>query len=395
MLLVILSIVVAVIASYVALDLASRVAASQGSKAARYWLIGGAISMGSGIWSMHFIGMLAFQLPIPMSYDIPITLLSLLIAVIVSGFALYTISHGALSLRRLLGAGLLMGIGIASMHYTGMAAMQMEPPIRYDPLLFSLSILIAVAASIVALWILRQLRAETIFSAFWKKAGSALIMGAAIAGMHYTGMAAADFAPDSVCMVSVQNIDPVWLAGTIGAFTVMLLATTLLISVFDARLADRSAKHADHLQQVNVSLENQAAELSRANALLQQEVQERVRAGKALVESEDRYRQLVEHSPDAIFIRSEGRMVFVNAAAIDLFGATSAEELVGRAGLDLVHPDYRETREGAHPPDARTNRPSATVEEKIIRLDGTAVDVETTALPLDESKQARLSSGDA
>jgi len=132
-LLIVLSIAVAIIASYVALDLASRVAASLGSKAARYWLIGGAISMGTGIWSMHFIGMLAFRLPIPMSYHIPTTLLSLLIAVLVSGFALYTVSHGTLSIPRLLGAGLLMGMGIAAMHYTGMAAMQMQPPIGYDP----------------------------------------------------------------------------------------------------------------------------------------------------------------------------------------------------------------------------------------------------------------------
>ena len=117
-----LSIAVAVIASYVALDLAARLAASTGNKTARYWLIGGAAAMGTGIWSMHFIGMLAFRLPIPISYDIAITLLSLLIAVLVSGLALHTISRGNLSARRLAGAGLLMGTAIASMHYTGMAA---------------------------------------------------------------------------------------------------------------------------------------------------------------------------------------------------------------------------------------------------------------------------------
>src|SRR5712691_4339341 len=133
--LVILSIVVAVLASYVALDLASRIAASIGSKAEHYWLAGGALSMGTGIWSMHSIGMLAFRLPIPMSYDIPVTMLSLLIAFIVSRFALFTVSHGTLSMRRMLGAGMIMGIGIASMNYTGMAAMQMKPPIRYDSFL--------------------------------------------------------------------------------------------------------------------------------------------------------------------------------------------------------------------------------------------------------------------
>ncbi|MBI2508738.1 MAG: diguanylate cyclase, partial [Betaproteobacteria bacterium] len=242
--LVILSIVVAVIASYVALALAARVAASAGNKAAHYWLIGGALSMGTGIWSMHFVGMLAFRLPIPMSYDIPITLLSLLIAVLVSGFALYTVSHGTLSVRRLLGAGVLMGAGIASMHYTGMAAMQMEPPISYNALLFVLSILIAIAASLAALWIAFQLRLETALSAFWKKTGSALVMGAAISGMHYTAMAAANFAPNSICTVNPQDINNVWLASTIGGFTVIFLATTLMISVFDARLAERKKAEA-------------------------------------------------------------------------------------------------------------------------------------------------------
>jgi len=237
--LVILSIVVAVSASYVALALVTRVTASADKKAAHYWLVGGALSMGTGIWSMHFIGMLAFRLPIAMSYDIPITLLSLLIAAIVSGFALYTVSSGTMNLRRLIGAGVLMGLGIASMHYTGMAAMQMEPPISYDKLLFILSILIAIVASLAALWIAFQLRLETNLAGFGKKIGSALVMGAAISGMHYTAMAAANFEPNSICSVSPQYIDHVWLANTIGGFTVAFLATTLLISVFDAKLTER------------------------------------------------------------------------------------------------------------------------------------------------------------
>ncbi|HYT15672.1 MAG TPA: EAL domain-containing protein [Burkholderiales bacterium] len=276
--LVFLSIVVATVASYVALDLASRVAATHGTRSSRYWLFGGALSMGTGIWSMHFIGMLAFQLPIPMSYDIPITLASLLIAAVVSGFALYTISHGRLSLRRLLLAGLLMGIGIACMHYTGMAAMQLKPPVRYSPPIFTASVVIAIAASVVALWIAFQLRTETILSAFRKKAGSAVVMGFAITGMHYTGMAAAIFAPDTVCSVSPQDINNVWLAGAIGGFTFMLLATTLLVSVFDAHLANRAAKHAENLRLLNVNLEKQAAELSQTNVRLQDEVKERVRS---------------------------------------------------------------------------------------------------------------------
>ncbi|MCI0365531.1 MAG: histidine kinase, partial [Phycisphaerales bacterium] len=248
--LVLLSVVVAGTASFVALDLASRIAAYKGRKTARYWLAGGAISMGIGIWSMHFVGMLAYRLPIPLSYDVRITLLSLAIAILTAGFALYWASRAEMNWNKLLGGALLMGLGIASMHYSGMAAMRMEPPIRYEPWLFSLSLLIAVAASGVALWCTSRMHLDTIMSAFWKKAGSALIMGSAIYGMHYTAMAAADIAPDSVCMASPQNIDAAWLASSLGGFTLLFLAATILLSAFDAyhaellrtRVAERTAE---------------------------------------------------------------------------------------------------------------------------------------------------------
>ena len=252
--LVVLSIVVASLASYVALDLASRVVAARGTKASSYWLFGGALSMGTGIWSMHFIGMLAFELPIRMSYNIPVTLLSLLIAIVVSGFALRTVSRGTLDLSSLLVGGLLMGLGIASMHYSGMAAMQVQPPISYDSALFIASILIAIGASVTALWIAFQLRSETILSAFWKKGGSALVMGAAITGMHYTAMAAANFAPDTICTVNPQDINISWLAGAVSGFTILFLTATLVVSMFDASLARRAAQHGENLRQINVFL---------------------------------------------------------------------------------------------------------------------------------------------
>src|SRR5712691_1115369 len=145
--LVFVSLAVASLASYTALDLASRISASKGLPG-RLWLLGGAFSMGTGIWSMHFIGMLAFSLPIPMGYDVSVTLLSMLIAIIVSGFALYMVSRGTLAPKNLLCGAVLMGLGIASMHYTGMAAMQTSPPIQYDPALFAASIAIAISASL-------------------------------------------------------------------------------------------------------------------------------------------------------------------------------------------------------------------------------------------------------
>jgi len=381
--LVILSIVVAVLASYVALDLASRIAASTGSKAAHYWLAGGALSMGTGIWSMHFIGMLAFRLPIPMSYDIPVTMLSLLIAFIVSRFALFTVSHGTLSMRRLLTAGLLMGIGIASMHYTGMAAMQMEPPIRYDPFLFILSIMIAIAASVVALLIAFQLRSETILSAFRKKAGSALVMGAAIIGMHYTGMAAAIFAPNSICTVSPQDINNAWLAAAIGGFTFMFLATTLLISVFDARLADRSAKLAETLRQANVFLETRSTELSRANAMLQQEMQERKRAEEEIRSTQTFLSSIVDNIPNMVFVKDAKDLKFVrlNKAGEKLTGY-SEKELLGKSDYDFFPKEQADFFTGKDRETLRIGKHVFIVEESIKTKDGTEKILQTKKMPI-------------
>ena len=372
--LIVLSVVVAIVASYVALGLTSRVVASQERTASKLWLVGGAVSMGTGIWSMHFIGMLAFRLPIPMSYDVPTTLLSLLIAVVASAFALYLVSRSKLSLRRLAGGGALMGIGICSMHYTGMAAMQMAPPIRYQPLLLCLSVLIGIAASTIALWSAFELRFETILSAFWKKAGSALVMGSAISGMHYTGMAAAIFAPDSICTVNPQNINNTWLAGAVGGFSLFFLTATLLISAFDAYLADLFAKHAENLRKVNAKLEAQTAELARSNEMLKQEVQARSEAEKALRQARDvlesrvaertaelarsneslrnqiaaledaekkiregqiRLQAFMDNSPSVMFIKDlEGRYIHANKQFQKSFGLTE-QQIIGKTDHEI------------------------------------------------------------
>ena len=155
--LVALSVLVAIFASYTALDLARRSIATHGS-ATWAWLVGGAFSMGIGIWSMHFIGMLAFSSPVAMSSDVAVILLSLLIAVLVSGFALYTVSREQLSWGSLLIGGVLMGFGICAMQYTGMAAMELSPPIRDEPWLFAAAVMIAIVASHVALFIAFTLR---------------------------------------------------------------------------------------------------------------------------------------------------------------------------------------------------------------------------------------------
>jgi diguanylate cyclase (GGDEF)-like protein len=250
---VLLSLLVAILASYTALDLASRITASTGA-AAVSWLLGGAFAMGMGIWSMHFIGMLAFRLPIPMAYDIAITIGSMLIAIVVSGFALLTVTRSSLSTRRLAAGGVLMGLGICSMHYTGMAAMEVKPGIRYDATLFAASVAIAIAAATVALWLAFNLRSSGRLR-IYARLGSAVIMGFAIVGMHYTGMAAANFAPDTICLGG-QLADNTWMAATIAVITFLILCGSLSLSVLDARMESKTAIMANSLQAANAELQH-------------------------------------------------------------------------------------------------------------------------------------------
>ena len=149
--LVVLSVVVAIFVSHTALNLSSRVARSARKPSAHVWLVGGAVSMGCGIWSMHFVGMLAFSLPIALSYDTATTLVSLVIAIALSGFALSIASRPQISLTRLAVGAIVMGLGICAMHYSGMSAIRVVPLITYEPSLLLASGAIAVAASFAAL----------------------------------------------------------------------------------------------------------------------------------------------------------------------------------------------------------------------------------------------------
>jgi NO-binding membrane sensor protein with MHYT domain/CheY-like chemotaxis protein/two-component sensor histidine kinase len=232
--LVLISILVAIVASYAALSLAGRVSESRGH-AVRAWIVGGAIAMGSGIWAMHFVGMLAFRLPIPIAYDLPLTLFSLLLPIAASGLALWQVSRAELGLKRLGVSAVLMGLGINAMHYTGMAAMRMEPGIVYDPWLFALSVAIAIGASCLALWIAFRLRRNT--PHVWlPRVGAAVVMGVAIVGMHYTGMAAASFPQDSICMAARSGVNHDGLATLVVIATFGVLGFAMLASLFDARL---------------------------------------------------------------------------------------------------------------------------------------------------------------
>ncbi|KAF0866591.1 bifunctional diguanylate cyclase/phosphodiesterase [Pseudomonas sp. LD120] len=230
---VLLSLIVAILASYTALNMAGRVTRTQG-KASALWLAGGSFAMGTGIWSMHFIGMLAFQLPIKLGYDLTLTGLSLVIAIASSAFALWLVCQKEMPLPWLLVGAVLMGIGIAAMHYTGMAAMLMNPVVEYIPALFALSVLIAILASGAALWIAFRLRGEGKYIHRARLCAS-LVMGCAIVGMHYTGMSAAQFPLGSVCGAVNTGIDSKWLVVLVILVTSAVCAIALITSMLDVR----------------------------------------------------------------------------------------------------------------------------------------------------------------
>ncbi|MBC3437019.1 EAL domain-containing protein [Pseudomonas sp. BW16M2] len=250
--LVLISLCVAILASYTALDLTGRIATAKG-RAVYLWMGGGAFAMGIGIWSMHFIGMLAFSLPIELGYDTALTALSLLIAVASSGFALWLVSQPKLPWLQLAFGALIMGTGIACMHYMGMAALRMQPGIDYDPTLFGASLAIAVGASAAALWIAFRLRQHTPYVRQIRGV-AAVVMGIAIVGMHYTGMAAANFPVGSFCGALTTGLAGDGLDYLVLITTLAVLAVALLTSVLDARLEARTAELARSLTLANQEL---------------------------------------------------------------------------------------------------------------------------------------------
>lgn len=183
--LVALSVLIAVLASYAALDLAARVTASSGSIRA-IWLLGGAVAMGTGIWSMHYIGMLAFMLPIPMAYHWPTVLMSLMAAIAASAVALYVVSRRQMGAAETIAGSILMGAGIAGMHYIGIAAMRVGATPRFNALLVILSVVLAILISLTALWLAFYFR-EDITGIGWRRVRASLVLGAAIPTTHYTG----------------------------------------------------------------------------------------------------------------------------------------------------------------------------------------------------------------
>lgn len=252
-LLVLAAYLVACAASFATLDMAERVVHAEDLPSRRLWRWIGATCLAGGIWAMHFISMLAFQTPIDIEYDLGITLFSLLIALLASWLAMQTLSEVQPSALRCLKTACVIGLGIAGMHYVGMAAMKSSATTYYHPGLFALSVLIAIGASFAALWVARYLSEGSGVAHQLLKYSAALILGAGIISMHFTGMAALNLViPEGGMAASGGATGHLQLG-----LTVALIILLILGSAISAALADKK-------------LQNKEQDLRRVNALLSQ-----------------------------------------------------------------------------------------------------------------------------
>jgi len=352
--LVVLSVVIAIGAGYTALDMTGRVSLSQGL-AQKLWLAGGAFALGLGIWSMHFTGMLAFQVGTTMmTYDVALTAASMLVAIAASWWALWVASRPIIRLRNLLAGGLLMGFGIASMHYVGMAAMRMPTVLSYDPWLVAASLVIAVGGSIAALWMASRLRIPGSMGWAALRIGSAALVGLAISGMHYVGMAAARFSLEPTSTTApVLNVGNVG-AAAIGMGTLIMLLIVLLSS------------YRQRMEEV-VSL----------------------KSFETLKKAERQFRGILEASPDpTILVDSEGRITLANPQTEAVFGYRQ-EELLDQP-VEVLMPERFRAGHGSYLGAffmAPRMRPMGSgLELAAQRKDGTEFPIEVSLSPLETNE---------
>jgi diguanylate cyclase len=239
-----LSIGLAVLVSYTALRLAGRT--THAREHALVWLTGGALAMGIGMWSVHFLSMLSLRLPIQLTYDVASLAISLIVAVMTAGFALAFIRRPRPGTLQLLSAATLLGCGMATTHYLGMASIRIVPSLSYDPSLFATSVAIAILASLASLWLMFRLRTCGGVRESLSRAGAALLMGGAVSGMNHVAMSAVGFRQNSFCLPGA-TIDNNGFALLLAVFAFGLLAITLLTLVYDShmerRIRERPAAH--------------------------------------------------------------------------------------------------------------------------------------------------------
>ncbi len=241
-----LSFVVAALASYTAFEF-TRIVAKRRGKPSFAWLAAGSFSMGVGIWTVHFIGMLAFKIRMPFTYDLPLTILSMVIAVTASALAIWCASRKSISPAVIGLGGVLLGLGITAMHYTGMAAMRMEGTVTYEPFMFAASVGIAIITATAAISIIYSLvhgEAKGPTSIGFKGT-AALVMGLAICGMHYTGMAATRYDADPGTVLLDTPASNTSLSVFVALAALIILGVSQLTVFFDLRISAEQRRMRD------------------------------------------------------------------------------------------------------------------------------------------------------
>ncbi|MNR78795.1 Cell-division control histidine kinase PdhS [compost metagenome] len=353
--LVVLSVVIAISAGYTALDMTGRVALTQGLTR-KLWLAGGALALGLGIWSMHFTGMLAFRVgEAAMTYDLTLTVASMLVAIAASWWALWVASRRRVGIRNLLAGGLLMGLGICSMHYVGMAAMRMPTVISYNPWLVAASLLIAIGGSIAALWLAFRLRNPGASGWMAMRLGSAALVGIAIAGMHYVGMAAARFS-----LTPTPTGAPVLQIGSVGGAAIasgtLLILMIVLLGSYRQRMEDVVTR----------------------------------KAYETLQKAEQEFRGILEASPDpTILVNPEGRITLASPQTEKVFGYRQ-DELLGQS-VEILMPERFRSAHGRHLSgffkSPRMRPMGSGLELSAQRKDGTEFPIEVSLSPLESNEQ--------
>ena len=334
--LVALSILIAIAASYTALDLAGRIQAAQGW-AKHVWLAAAAFAMGGSIWSMHFVAMLAFSMPgMPMDYDLTLTTISFALPILVTGVGFQVVNRSGHGLLTLGLSGLLMGFGIAGMHYTGMAAMRMPAALSYNSVWVAISVLIAIGAATVALWLAFR------HTGLLQRLVAAVAMGGAIAGMHYAAMQAAIFTahPGVDHAHGHANLGQTNLALAVAATTFLILFLALIAAMFDRRFALMAERETT-----------------------------------ALRASEEQYRTLYKKTPLPLHSLNEAGIIeHVSEAWLDLLGYRR-EEVVGRPITDFMTKDSIQRRDEVVWPTLLRDGVFKDAEYRLITKGGAILDV--------------------
>jgi len=338
--LVALSVLIAVLASYTSLDLASRVPRSAGAVRAG-WLAAAAIVLGGGIWSMHFVAMLAHHMGVPIAYDLQMTILSFVIAVAATGVALVSVSRGRATPRLVFLAGAFMGVAIVGMHYTGMSAMRFNGVIVNQPAYVAAAALIAVVASCAA--ILLAFRHHSM----WENVAASVALGLGISGMHYIGIAGASFVSnDPTLPHAVEGIiDRFDLVVAVTAATFTIFAAALLAAMYDRRFS--------------LLIEREAA-ISR--------------------EGEERYLNLYQRTPLPLHsLNAQGRIEQVSDRWLDLLGYRRSE-VIGRPLTDFMTPDSARRRDEEYWPRLLGTGELREAEYRLLTRDGRQLDCVLSAV---------------